>query len=87
MRKYIHWFYVLLITLIIGAVFFIGCGSAGTESGPVNSNTGKRTCSWDKIWSKSQCEDYMNNNRCSGGGTWYSGTGWCYGYECDYCNF
>jgi hypothetical protein len=52
-RKCILWFYVFLVTIILGAVFVIGCsGSGGTESGGHNDLLGE--CSFCS--STSQCD-------------------------------
>lgn len=39
MRKYHQYLYVILITIITGAVFLIGCGGGGSSSGGNNNSS------------------------------------------------
>jgi hypothetical protein len=84
MRKCILRFYVFIATVIIGAVFIIGCGETGTSSGPAD-NHDKRICNWQQVWSKSECQGLISGGNCSSGGTWWSATGGCTGSDCDSC--
>jgi hypothetical protein len=89
MRKFILWFYVFLVTLIIGAVFMIGCGESSSGSGSRtysdDRNLGTKPTSTTADYRSSWCDTQaIAVNGCQG---WHitgpsNGLYTCWGEHC-----
>jgi hypothetical protein len=84
MRKYILCFYAFITTVIIGAVFLVGCGGK-TESGTYHSDSDRFDCTWTHVETHADCQFLMNYYACNHA-SYFGMDRECVGFRCVSCN-